>query len=66
MNARERLQAVQSKLAARGVQDVKFFFRPGLAELPKSVVLDDAAEFLEAYLAGNYTEVEKINESVVA
>jgi hypothetical protein len=66
MDARERLQGVQSQLEGHGVQDVKFFFKPGLAELPNSVVLEDAAVFLETYLEGRYTEVQKISESAQA
>lgn len=66
MNAKDRLQVAQSRLKELGVQDVKFFLTPGVAELPKSEVLEDAAEFLEDYLEGRYTEVQKIKESVAA
>jgi hypothetical protein len=64
VSAKDRLQGVESLLEKRGVRDVKFFFRPGLAEVPSSEVFEGATDFLEAYLSGRFTKVAKINDSV--
>lgn len=64
MGAKERLQAVQSALESRGVRDVKFFFKLGLAETPKSDVCNGVADFMDAYLNGRFKRVQKIGDAV--
>ena len=64
MGALDRLQVVQSALEARGARDVKFFFKLDLAATPRSDVRNGIAHFLDAYLKGRSTKVERIGDSV--
>ena len=63
-NACKRLKACELELVARGVHDVKFTWakkadKPSLDELQSST-----ATFLEAYLAGNYKELKRLDDPV--
>jgi hypothetical protein len=62
MSAGDRLQMVQSALVKRGVRDVKFFFKLGLNETPRSEVRNDVADFLDAYVNGRSKKVERIGD----
>lgn len=62
MNARERLQKVQAELKQRKSNDVKFFLSVG-GETPLSVVAAEAADALEAFLAGRVEAMPKIGDS---
>ena len=66
MTSVERLQAVQRRLLARGVKDVKFTLAPDVHSIPKEKVIEGVAEFLEDYLEGNYKVVPKIQESCLS
>lgn len=52
MTARQRLDAIQEKLVAQGVTDIKFFWARN-SEKPLSQVCSDVADVLEATLNGN-------------
>lgn len=58
---RERLDRVQRELEKRGVVDVKLFMVP--TTKPLSEVCDEAADVLEAILAGNTHPLEPFNDS---
>jgi hypothetical protein len=64
MSAEDRLQAVQSALEVRGACDVKFFFKLGMQETPRSEVRNGVADFLDAYVKGRLKEVERIGDTV--
>lgn len=64
MSAKDRLQEMQSLLKQRGVRDVKFFFKLGLAEIPYSQVRNGVADFLDAYVKERYKKVERIGDSL--
>jgi hypothetical protein len=66
MSSKDRLQHVQSLLEERGVLDVKFFFKLGVAEVPNSQVRNGVANFLDAYLKGRYKKVDRIGDSLLA
>lgn len=53
MDARERLQGLQTALNERGVRDVKFCFAKDKS-VPMSHVREDVADVLQAYLDGKY------------
>lgn len=61
--ANERLRETQSALTERGVTDVKFCFSLSLAQKPSSKVGNDVADFLDGYLKGRTTVVEKIGDA---
>lgn len=63
MSANERLQTMQTALLERGVQDVKFCFSLGMQGMPSSVVAGSVADFLDAYLKGRSTVVDRIGDS---
>jgi hypothetical protein len=63
MSANDRLKTAQSALEQRGVVDVKFCFALGLDSRPKSAVTNGVADFLDAYLAGRYTVLDKIGDA---
>lgn len=58
MTGKERLQAVQEKLIAAGVRDVKFTWGPKAAETPYDELCGNVADWLEAFLHGEFTEME--------
>ncbi len=58
MTAKERLHAVQEKLVAQGVTDVKFFFDQTRLGLP-SKALEGAANMLEAYEQGRFSVAQE-------
>jgi hypothetical protein len=60
MSAKDRLQAVQSELQQRGVQDVKFCFAKGVADNGAVDVMAKVANFMEAYMQGNCVRLTKI------
>ncbi|MCP5263647.1 MAG: hypothetical protein H6929_20040 [Rhodoferax sp.] len=60
MNAKERLQVVQSALQHRGVHDVKFCFAKGMKETSADEVMTSVADFLEAYERGERAELTEI------
>jgi hypothetical protein len=60
--ANERLQELQAALQERGVRDVKFFFQPGLDAVPASVVASGVANFLDAYVRGRMTSVDRVGD----
>jgi hypothetical protein len=65
MSTNQKLRTVQEQLQEQGVQDVKFYFRLGsLSEQPSSVVEEKVADFLGAYLAKEYEEVNGVGDSV--
>jgi hypothetical protein len=57
------LNDCEEELRKRGVQDIKFFFSPGVSAFPLSEVREGVREFLSDYLNGNYKVVKKINDS---
>lgn len=61
MSAKERLQAVQAALEARGVRDVKFCFAKGVKEHPSTEVVAKVATFLETYAAGKCVPLTSID-----
>ena len=64
MSANTRLQEMQSALEKRGVKDVKFCFSSkALASKPSSEVSSGVADFLDAYLCGRSTKVERIGDA---
>lgn len=63
MNAKERLHAVQQKLVARGVTDVKFFFDSAKLGYPTKA-LEGAAAVLEAYVEGRCTPAADYAEAL--
>jgi hypothetical protein len=63
MSANERLQSMQTALTERGVQDVKFCFSLSMQEMPGSVVASSVSDFLDAYLKGRSTVVDRIGDS---
>lgn len=66
MNAKERLHAVQQKLVAKGVKDVKFFFDKSKLGTP-SKALEGAAAVLEAYEQGRCTLAQDyVKKSAIA
>lgn len=62
MSAGDRLQAMQSALEKRGVRDVKFFFKLGMKEMPRSDVRNGVADFLDAYVKGRSKKVTRIGD----
>ena len=63
MSAKGRLDAVQSALQQRGVQDVKFCLAPGVSENGGVDVMAKVADFLEAYQRGDCVRVSQIGRS---
>lgn len=63
MSAKERLQGLQAALEARGVQDVKFYFTRD-PKAPHTLVVQHAAEALEAILNGQFRPLPKFGDSV--
>lgn len=63
MNAKERLQAVQSELQKRAVHDVKFCLAKGVSEASATDVMGKVADFMEAYVQGKCVEVTQIGNS---
>lgn len=63
MSAYQGLQRAQSALEERGVRDVKFFFKLGVSETPRSEVRTGVAGFLDAYIKGRYKKLERIGDS---
>jgi hypothetical protein len=62
MSAGDRLLMVQSALEKRGVRDVKFFFKLGMSATPRSEVRSGVADFLDAYVKGRSSKVERIGD----
>lgn len=60
MSAKERLLAVQSALQNRGVHDVKFCFAKGMKETDADDVMNNVADFMEAYERGDRVELTDI------
>ena len=64
MKQNGELKSAELALRARGVRDVKLCFSPGVLGVPASEVRKHAANFLNAYLAGNMTVVSSIGDAV--
>lgn len=62
MTSKERLQGLQAKLVANGVEDIKFCFAP-FGDRSLSQVADGASDVIEAYLAGNKTPLPDMGDS---
>lgn len=62
MTGRERLDALQKELEARGIRDIKFFWSHGVRGKLLSEVQNQVANVLEAYLKGEYTELPEFND----
>jgi hypothetical protein len=65
MSANTRLHELQSALQTRGLRDVKFCFTLGLAEVPHSEVVAGVSDFLDAYLKGRFTVVDRIGDAEI-
>ena len=63
MSEESRLAQLQENLKQRGVRDVKFFFG-NTWEKPVSKLAADAADALEAFANGHYTEFDSLTGSV--
>ena len=64
MSATTRLQEMQSALEKRGVKDVKFCFNSAdLVSKPSAEVSSSVADFLDAYLCGRSTRVDRIGDA---
>ncbi len=61
MSAKERLDALQAKLVARGVKDVKFYFTLG-SEMSKTGLANDVADVLDAVESGRVREIQSFSE----
>jgi hypothetical protein len=61
----DRLQVLQTALERRGVRDVKFCFQLGLDAVPRSEVASGVASFLEAYVNGRMSTVERIGDAPI-
>lgn len=59
------LQNAQAALEKGGVRDVKFFFKLGLSETPRSDVRIGVANFLDAYIKGRYKQLDRIGDAPV-
>lgn len=57
-----RLWNAECALRDRGIRDVKFVFSPGITGCLPTEVKVQAAEFLEAYLAGKYSILEGVGD----
>jgi hypothetical protein len=57
-----KLQEVQSTLASRGLQDVKFFFSLDVQARPNSEVERDVAYVLDTYLRGDCVPMAAIGD----
>ena len=62
MDARERLQGLQSALKERGVQDVKFCFAQDKS-VPMSHIQKDVATALQAYIDRKFHPLPKAGDS---
>jgi hypothetical protein len=62
MTGRERLKAVQERLIARGVLDVKMTLAPNAYEHGIDKVAGDLADLLESYLDGRCRLVTSIGD----
>lgn len=62
MSGYERLKAIQERLEARGVTDVKFAWSRGAREKPLSQVANEVADALEAYLDGRFRPLPPFND----
>jgi hypothetical protein len=65
MSANNRLQELQSALKERGLRDAKFCFSLGLAEMPRSEVVSGVSDFLDAYVKGRFTVVDRIGDAEI-
>ncbi len=63
MSVEERLGNCQAALQERGVKDVKFFFG-SLSEKPLTKLAAEAADALEAVLAGKAKKAPPLGDSV--
>lgn len=57
MTGVERLLIVQEKLKQAGVRDVKFCWAPDAFKTPFDELCGNVADWLEAYLRGDFSEV---------
>lgn len=58
MTGPERLRAVQERMIAAGVRDVKFTWGPDAATTPHDELCGQVADFLESFMNGEFTEME--------
>lgn len=65
MNAKVRLQGVQSTLSERGVLDVKFLFGHESRFTMPSTLQNDVADVMESFLAGRANKVEDFSEEIL-
>lgn len=65
MNAKVRLQGVQSTLSERGVLDVKFLFGQAERFTMPSTLQNDVADVMESFLAGRATKVEEFGDEIL-
>lgn len=56
------LQQMEQELINRKVTNIHFCFHPGILGFPKSDVIKCAEDFLVAYLNGNYTVRELMED----
>lgn len=62
MNVRERLNRLSERLKGAGVEDIKFFVAPGRHRPSK--LQKEAADIIEAILAGRTTPFKGLGDSV--
>lgn len=64
MSAMTKLQEMQSALEQRGVKDVKFCFdSAALVSRTSAEVSSSVADFLDAYVCGRSTKVDRIGDA---
>lgn len=60
---RERLKAIEQRLIARGMSDIKFTWAEGAHEQPFDQVVNGVCDVLEAYLDGEFSPLPESDDS---